>query len=79
MSTQLNDFKYNKWINSFIWLIDWTQTGTYNLGQSGCGSNGNEGVVHIPQIFRVMASQADGLVSYPEHSLGLDSYSSSEV
>ena len=31
-----------------FWLIDETITGTTNLGQSGPGSNGNKGVLHIP-------------------------------
>ena len=32
-----------------IWPIDRAQTGATTLGQSGPGSNGNEGVIHIPQ------------------------------
>ena len=32
---------------SFIWPIDKTQTGIINPGESGPGSNGNEGVLHI--------------------------------
>ena len=24
----LNDFKYSRWLNNFIWHIDWTLTGT---------------------------------------------------
>ena len=38
VSTQLNGFKYRKWLNGSIWLIDWILTGTIALGQSGCGS-----------------------------------------
>ena len=34
-------------------------------------SNGNEGVFHIPQIYKTGASPSDGLVSYPKHSLGV--------
>ena len=30
-------------------FIDGTLTGATTLGQSGPGSNGNEGVLHIPQ------------------------------
>ena len=35
MCTQLNGFKYSKWVNSFIWSIDGTLTGTTTPGQSG--------------------------------------------
>ena len=44
------------------------------LGQSGPGSDGNEGVLCIPQ-----RSLSDCLVSYLGHSLGWGSYSSAEV
>ena len=33
----------------FIWPIDGTLTGTTTLGQSGPKSNGNEGVLQLPQ------------------------------
>ena len=36
-------------LNSSIGTIDETLTSTRTLGQSGFGSNGNEGVLHIPQ------------------------------
>ena len=48
-----NRFKYSKWLNSSIWPIDGSLTGTTTLGQSGPGSNGNEGVLHIPQTPRL--------------------------
>ena len=35
-------------MNSFMWSIDKTQTGITNPGQSGPGSNGNEGALQIP-------------------------------
>ena len=45
--------------------------GATTPGQSGPGSNGNEGVLHIPQRSNITgASLSDGLVSYLEHSLG---------
>ena len=47
------------------------------LGQSGPGSNSNEGVIHIPQSFKTGASPSDCLMSYPGHSLGV--YSSGEI
>ena len=47
-----------KWLNSSVWSIDSTQTGTTTPGQNGSGSNGNEGVFHIPQRSR----SGDGLL-----------------
>ena len=42
------------------------------LGQSGPGSNGNEGVLHIPQSSSITGtSPSDCLVLYPGHSLGV--------
>ena len=34
---------------SSIWPIDMTLSGATTPGQSGLGSDGNEGVLHIPQ------------------------------
>ena len=60
--TQLNDFKvllYNSHnltsviclhTNCSIWLFDRILSGATTLGQSGLGSNGNVGVVHIAEI-----------------------------
>ena len=45
------------------------------MGQSGSGSNGNEGVILIPQSSKIGASPSDGLESYPGHSLGRDAVS----
>ena len=50
----------------FIWPIDRTLSGATTPGESGPGSYGNEGV--LPSS-RTGASQSDGLVSYPGHSL----------
>ena len=36
---------------SSIWPIDRTLSGATSSGKSGPGSGGNEGVLHIPQIF----------------------------
>ena len=47
--TQLNSFKYNKWLNSSIWPIDRTLTGTTTLCQSELGSNGNKCTPHFPK------------------------------
>ena len=73
--TQLNGFKYCyitvnltchlfAHIVCFIWHIDRTLSHVTTLGQSGHGSNGNEGVLHIPQIFKIGALPSDGLISY---------------
>ena len=39
-------------------------------GQSGQGSNGKEGVLHIPQSSKAIASPSDSPISYVGHSLG---------
>ena len=41
------------------------------LGQSGPDSNGNEGVLPIPQSSRMSASLSEGFVSYPGYLLGM--------
>ena len=46
-----------------------TLTETPIQGQSGPGSNGNEGVLHILLSSRTVASPSDCLVSYPVPSL----------
>ena len=49
-------------------------------GQSGPGSNGNEGMLWIPQSPSITGtSPLDCLVLYPGHSLGGGSYFSGEV
>ena len=42
-------FHIVKMSNSSIWSIDKTLSGATTLGQSGPGSDGNEGVLRIPQ------------------------------
>ena len=55
---------------SSIWGIDRTLSGATTLGQSGPGSDGNEGVLHIPQTFSItVILPLDCSVSYPGHSL----------
>ena len=66
---QLNCFKYSKWLSSSIWPIVGTLTDTPTLGQSEPGSNGNKGILHIPQNSKTEASSSDGLVLYQGHSL----------
>ena len=52
-----------------IWPID--KTGATTPNQSGSGSNGNEGVQHIPQIFNAGPSPSEGLMSYLGYSLAV--------
>ena len=55
-------------------------SGATILGQSRPGSNGNEGVLHIPQSSSITGtSPSDCLVSYQGHLLGEGSYPSAEV
>ena len=50
---------------SSIWSIDRTLSGATTLGQSGPGSNGNEGVLRIPQSYSLTGtSSSDCLVLY---------------
>ena len=48
------------------------------MGQSGPGSNGNEGVLYIPQSSRTGASPSDCLLSYLGHFWG-ESYPFAEM
>ena len=53
-----------------IWAINRALSGTTTTpGWSGPGSNGREGVLHIPQISKAGASPSDCLISYPGHLL----------
>ena len=55
--------------NSSIWPINRTLSGTTTPSQSGPGSDGNEGVHHIPQSSNITgASPSDCSMSYPGHS-----------
>ena len=45
-----------------IWPIDKTLSGAPTPGQSEPGSNGNEGVLYIPNISKDGASPSDGLM-----------------
>ena len=57
--------------NSSIWPIDRTLSDATTQGQNGPGSNGNEGVLCLPQSSSITeASPLDCLVSYLEHLLG---------
>ena len=55
-------------------------SGATTPGQRGPGSNGNEGVLHIPQSSSIAGtSPSDCFVSYPGHSLRGGCYPSAEV
>ena len=59
--------------------IERTLSGAINLGQSGTGSDGNEGVLRISQSSSIIgAPPSDCLVSYPRLSL-LESYPSADT
>ena len=63
------------WFNPYIGPL----SGATTPGQSGPGSNVNEGMLCIPQSSNITGtSPSDCLVSYPGHSLG-ESYPSAEV
>ena len=55
--------------NSSIWSIERALSGATIPGQSGPGSDDNEGVLHIPQSSRTGALPSDCLVFYPGHML----------
>ena len=64
---------------SSIWPIDRTVSGATNLGQTGPGSDANEGLLCIPESFSITGVQpSDCLVSYPGYSLE-ESYTSAEI
>ena len=54
-----------------IWPIDRALSGATTPGQNGPGSDGNEGVLCIPQSSKIIGtSQSERLVSYLGHSFG---------
>ena len=52
---------FSKWLNSSIWPTDGNLTSITNPGQSGLGSNGNEGILHILQSFWTVALPLDAV------------------
>ena len=64
--SQLNAFKYSKWLKCSIWPIDGTLTVTNTEGQRGPMINGNEGVLCVPQSSRTGTSSSYSLVSYQD-------------
>ena len=64
---------------SSIQPIDGTLSGATTTSQNGAGTDGNEGILRIPQSFSIIGtSPSDCLVSCPGHSLGGESYPSAE-
>ena len=57
-----------KWLNSSIWPIDRIMSSATTPDQSGSGSNGNEGVLHILRSSWTGALPSNGLMSYPRQS-----------
>ena len=56
---------------SSIWPIDRTVSVATTAGKSGPGSDGNKGILRIPQSSSITGtSPSDCLVLYPGHSLG---------
>ena len=70
-------------LNSSILPIERIPSGTIRVGLSGHGSNGNEGVLCIPQRSSITGALAsDDLMSYLGHScqgVGMGSYPSAEM
>ena len=66
--------------NTSIKPVDTTLTGAITPGQSGPGSNGNEGILRIFQSSSINeASPSDCLVSYPGHTLRESVYSAAPI
>ena len=66
--------------NSSIRPINRTLSGVTTPSQSGPGSNGNEGVLHIPQSSSIIGTlPSDCLVSYPGHLLREGSYPTAKM
>ena len=57
---------------NFNWPVDRTLSGATTLGQSGPGSDGNEGVLLISQSSSITGTTpSDCLVSYPGDAIGV--------
>ena len=75
---QADQFSTSTHFSSF-WSIDRTLLGATTPGQSAPRSDGNEGVLHIPQRSSITGTlPSDCLVSYPGHLLGVP-YPSAEM
>ena len=60
--------------NTSVWPIHRRFSVATSPGKNRQRSNGNEGVLHIPQNSRDGTSQSDSLMIYKGHSLGWGSY-----
>ena len=56
---------------SSISPIDRMLSGATSPSQSGPGTNGNEGILHIPKSSKAKASPSDAFLSFPGHLLGV--------
>ena len=78
--TQINCFKYSKWLNSPIWLVDETLTGTTTTDRRGTGSNDNKGML---QFFKAPDVEPHYHMQFSVISrtliVGLGSYASAEL
>ena len=65
---QIDSFENYKYLTE---IHDRALSGATTPGQSGSESDGNEGVLRIPQSSGITGTvPSDCLVSYPRHSLG---------
>ena len=78
ISRILNSFKYSKWLNSSIRLIDGILPDTTARVRVDLGAMSIE-ILHITQNSRIEASPWDCLVYDPRHSLEMGSNPSVEV
>ena len=79
-SVYSNNSVQHKYAVSSIQPMNRALLGATTPGQGGPGSDGNEGVLRIPQSSSTAGtSPSDCLVLYPGHSLGGGSYPSAEV
>ena len=62
-------------IDSYFLPLDRILAGATTPGQNGPVSDGNEGVLYIPQSSKPGASASDCLVSYLEHLLKKSNFS----
>ena len=69
-SIAIKQSKFSHLFSLFDFINKRALSETTTPDQSGPGSNGNEGVLRIPQISKARASASDVLISYPGHLLG---------
>ena len=76
---QTTEFRISTQFSSIL-PIDWALSGATTQGQSGPGSDDNEGVLYIPQSSSITGtSPSDCLVLYQDTRWGAGGYLSAEV